>query len=297
MHVTFIIATKDRPADLSKTLHSLAAQSVHPSEVIIVDGGSSPVRSVVSDFDTQLPINYFHHTPPSASAQRNEGIRALSPQADLAGFLDDDATLEPTAMEQMLAFWQGAPADIGGCAFNLINPPRIRSISLKRTWLAETLGLYSARAGIVMQSGWHTMIGTVRATTFVDWLPSTAVMWRASIIRTSQFDEFYTGYSYLEDLDFSFSLRSQWRLAVVANAQYKHTPSPLRHFDGFGFGRTEIRNRLYFVRKHSLSVARCWIAIAGRLGMTLSQALAYVDAEALHRALGNVAEIKSLLHE
>ena len=96
----------------------------------------------------------------------------------LVGFFDDDATLEPFAVERMMAFWREASPDIGGCAFNLVNPPRLRASLFKQSWIAEMLGLYSARSGAVMPSGWQTMIGTVRETAFVDWLPSTAVVWR-----------------------------------------------------------------------------------------------------------------------
>lgn len=295
MHIIFIVATKDRPDDLRKMLRSFAVQSVRPDGVIIVDGSDEPVEAIVAEFAAVLRLNYIRHRPPSASAQRNAGICALPPETDLAGFLDDDATLQPGALERMMAFWETAPADLGGCAFNMINHPAMQAGLLKRTRMAEILGLYSPKSGTVMPSGWQTMIGEVTQTTYVDWLPSTAVIWRAEILKTRHFDEFFTGYSYLEDLDFSFTVRRRWRLAVVADARYGHYPSPVRHSDGFRFGRTEIRNRLYFVRKHRLSVSRCWLGIAGRLGITVGNAVMHFDIDSVRRAFGNLAEIKSIL--
>jgi glycosyltransferase involved in cell wall biosynthesis len=289
MQIFFIVATKDRPDDLRKMLRSLTDQSVHPNGVIIVDGSDEPVEAVVAEFAAVLPLNYIRHRPPSASAQRNAGIRALPPEADLAGFLDDDAALERGALERMMAFWETAPADLGGCAFNMINHPAMQAGLLKRTRMAEMLGLYSPKSGTVMPSGWQTMIGEVNQTTFVDWLPSGAVIWRAEILKTCHFDEFFTGYSYLEDLDFSFTIRRRWRLAAVADARYGHYPSPVRHSDGFRFGRTEVRNRLYFVRKHGLSVPRCWLGIVGRLGITVGNAVMHFDIDSVRRAFGNLA--------
>jgi len=284
----FIVATKDRPDDLRRMLRSLADQSVLPNGVIVVDGSDVSVEEVIQQFAPILPLYYMKHLPASATAQRNAGINALPRQADLAGFLDDDAALEPSALERMTAFWKAAPADLGGSAFNMINHPAMRFGLFKRTWMAEILGLYSAKSGIVMPSGWQTMIGKLQHTCFVDWLPSGASMWRAEILRAVNFDEFFSGYSYLEDLDFSFMVRKHWRLAVVADAQYGHYPSPIRHLDGFRFGRTEVRNRLYFVRKHGLSVPRCWLGMVARLAMTVGTALAHFDSDAARRALGNM---------
>jgi glycosyltransferase involved in cell wall biosynthesis len=293
--ITFIIATKDRPDDLRQALRSLAAQSVSLFHTVIVDGGDVPAESVLLEFVGQLHVTYIKHRPPSASAQRNAGIEAIPAGTALVGFIDDDAVLEPFALERMMSFWASAPADIAGCGFNLINHPTMRGGLLKRARIAEMPGLYSGRAGAVMPSGWHTMIGTVHETIFVDWLPSTAVVWRASVLGALRFDEFFTGYSYLEDLDFSFAASRKWRLAVLADAKYRHNASLMRHCSSFRFGRTEIRNRLYFVRKHGLSIPRCWLGIAVRLGMTMSDAIVHFDGESLRRAAGNLAEMKRVL--
>jgi glycosyltransferase involved in cell wall biosynthesis len=293
MDIVFVIATKDRPDDLRKVLRSLAEQPGRPPGVIIVDGGSHPVRPVVAEFASQLRLTYIHHAPPSAAAQRNAGIRALPSEARLIGFIDDDAALEPFALERMMTFWENAAPDIGGCAFNLVNHPPVRGGLLKRSRVAEILGLYSAKPGVVMPSGWQTMIGTVRENIFVDWLPSTAVVWRAEVLESARFDEFFIGYSYLEDLDLSFTVRRTWRLAVLAEAGYTHNPSSVRHMDGFSFGRREILNRLHFVRKHGLSVPRCCLAIAGRFGMTLGHAARHLDGDSLRRAAGNLSVLKA----
>lgn len=287
----FIVATKDRPNDLRKMLRSLADQSVRPDGVIIVDGSDDPVKAVVDEFAAVLSLNYIRHRPPSASAQRNAGVRALPPEAGLAGFLDDDVALEPDALERMMAFWDGAPADLGGCAFNMMNHPVQAFSRLKRGRIVKRLGIYDAKSGCITPSGWQTLTGRVEETTYVDWLPSTAALWRSEILRTSRFDEFFDGYSYLEDLDFSFTVRRRWRLAVVADARYNHYPSPIRHVQQYSFGQIEVRNRLYFVRKHGLSVPRCWLGLLLRMGMSIGHSAVYLDRGAFSRALGNCTEM------
>lgn len=287
--ICFVVATKDRPADLRRMLQSLAAQSHLPDLAIVVDSSVVPVRPVVDQFHHRLPLRYLHHQPPSASAQRNTGIDAVPTNIDLIAFLDDDATLEANALERILAFWDAAPADIGGAAFNMVNHPMQAFSRLKRRPLIRALGVYSGEPGRVTPSGWQTMTGFVSKDTNVDWLPSTAVAWRADVLKTCRFDEFFDGYSYLEDLDLSFTIRRGWRLAVVADARYTHHLSANRHARNYAFGKTEVRNRLYFVTKHGLSYRRCWLGLMLRTGITMCDAAARFDRGALSRLLGNCA--------
>lgn len=284
MSIWFVVATKDRPADLRNLMDSLADQTHRPDGVVVVDSSAPPVKSLVATFHDRLRTVYTYHQPPSAAGQRNAGLELLPEKVNLVAFVDDDAVFEADALKRMIDFWQQAPADVGGATFNMTNHPPMVLANLKHSRLAKVIGLSSAEPGVVLPSGWQNPIGTVHDTTYVDWLPTTAVVWRAAILRSCRFDEFFTGYSYMEDLDFSFGLRRHWRLVVVADARYAHYPSPARHYGPFGFGRMEVRNRLYFVGKHRLSYSRCWVGLMTRLALTA------VRGEAL-RALGNGVEI------
>ena len=284
--IAFVVATKDRPDDLRKMLQTLSAQSHPPDQVVIVDSSADPVSAVEQEF-LELNIRYIHHTPPSASAQRNIGIGSVDPDMELIGFFDDDIVLAPNALERMLKFWQTAPNNLGGCAFNLMNPfPR--SVSrLKESALTRCLGLYSDKKGVVMPSGWQTLTGTVTSTTFVEWLPSTASVWHRQIFDKFTFDEFFDGYSYLEDLDFSYSVSRHYKLAIVADAKYWHYPSPSGRVSQYRFGKIEVRNRLYIVRKHRLSILKCYLGLMIRLFMTVGLAIKTRNMDGFRRALGN----------
>ena len=291
MHrISLVVATKDRPDDLGKLLESLRRQTVGPAEVVVVDASSEPVEPLMVKF-SDLTIRYVRHWPPSAAAQRNAGIRACEPGATLIGFADDDTTFEPKAFANMLNFWQNAAPDLLGAAFNIRNYPQRSSGFLKRSALADRLGLYSPRPGSVARSGWQTIIGEFAETQFVDWVPSTAVLFRRAVFDHDVFDEFFDGYSYLEDLDLGYSLSRIGRLAVVADAGFFHFPSSAGRVSARTFGRYEVRNRLYFVRKHSLSLARCYLGLAIRLAMSVASGLSHWNSGLLIRALGNVEEL------
>ncbi len=285
--IAFVVATKDRPHDLRKLLKSLSTQSHLPDQIVIVDSSAYAVTDVVTQEFPELNIKYIHHTPPSASAQRNIGIQSVDTNIELIGFLDDDIVLAPNALKIMLIFWRTAPDDLGGCAFNLMNPAPRSNSRLKESALTRQFGLYSDKKGVVMPSGWQTLAGTVKGTTFVEWLPSTAAVLRREIFERFSFDEFFDGYSYLEDLDFSFSVSRHYRLAIIADVEYWHYPSPSGRVSQYCFGKIEVRNRLYIVRKHRLSLSRCYLGLLVRFFMTLGSALMTRKRADLQRALGN----------
>jgi len=290
LRLAFVVATKDRPQELRRMLASLAGQPCPPDQVVIVDASAEPVQAVAEDLP-ELRVKYLRHERPSAAAQRNAGIRAVAGDVDLIGFLDDDAVLAPGAIEAMMAFWEEAPADVGGAGFNLMNPTRGGLQGLKRSRLAERLGLYASTPGRVMPSGWQTLMGDVERTVFVEWLPSGASVWRRRVLEDVAFDEFFDGYSYVEDVDFSYRVSRRYRLAVVAAAGFYHYPALGGRRGAYYFGKVEARNRLYFVRKHGLSVSRCCLGIGIRMLMTLGTAVRHADVHGLGRAMGNCVGI------
>lgn len=291
MHsISLVVATKDRPGDLERLLESLRRQDAPPAEIVVVDASSVPAEPVVARFP-ELIIRYLKYWPPSASAQRNAGILACNPASTLIGFADDDTTFEPNAFARMLHFWNAAPPDVLGAAFNIRNYPRRHTTFLKHSRLAERLGLYSSETGSVSLSGWQTVTGEISNTKFVDWLPSGAVLFRRDVFRLKMFDEAFENYSYLEDLDLSYSISRMGRLAIVADAGFSHFPSTGGRVSMRQFGRVEVRNRLYFVRKHELSIGRCYTGLAIRMSMSVLSGLIHFDRKLLARATGNLEEL------
>ncbi len=290
LDLTFVVATKDRPDDLRKMFASLAGQSRAVSQVVIVDASAEPVEAVASEFPS-LNVRYLRHLPPSAAKQRNAGVAVVDERIGLIGFLDDDAVLEPDAVEKMLDFWQEAPTDLGGASFNMLNPPMTGGRWLKRSRLCAAMGLYRRGSGRVAPSGWQTVTETVSETCFVDWLATGAVVWRRDVLKDFRLDDYFEGYSYLEDLDFSLSVGKRFKMAVVADARYSHYPSPGGRTSSYAFGKVEARNRLYVVKKHGLSLWRCLLGLGIRMGMTLAAATRHANGAAFHRACGNVVGV------
>lgn len=285
--VAIVVPTKDRPDDLRRMLKSVMMQSYLPDQFIVVDSSFTPVKEVTTEF-SHLNLRYVYCHQPSASRQRNMGIRAIDQNIELIGFMDDDVTLEENALKNMLRYWESAPGNVGGCSFNLLNPPSVQFPLLKRSAMTHALGLYSAEKGVVVPSGWQTLIGQVAHTLFVQWLPSGAVVWRREIFDEFQFDEWFDGYSYLEDLDFSYRVGKKYRLCVVAQAKCFHFPCSVGRGNGYSFGKREVGNRIYFVKKHSeLSLGKCYLALGVRMLMSFWLGLRNMNKYYFSRALGN----------
>lgn len=287
--IGFVVATKDRPLELQNMLKSLDSQSYKPDQIVIVDGSEQPVNDVVQEF-SHLPIYYLRCLPPSAAKQRNVGIGAVAPDMTLIGFLDDDVKLEVDSLGTMMNYFEKSEDNIGGAAFNMVNHPRLHAPYLKSLPIVEKLGLYSKQKGVVLPSGFHTMIGYIMQDIFAQWLPTGATVWRKSIFDEYFFDEWFKGYSYLEDLDFSYQVGKQFGLVVVAKAKYYHYPASSGRGSGYIFGKREVENRLYFVRKHrELSLPKCYLALFVRMVLSLSLAIKEQRIAYLQRALGNIA--------
>ena len=290
MHkIAFVVPTKDRADDLRSLLASISAQTRKPDQLIVVDGSDPDVRQVVDEFPA-LHTDYVRVFPPSLSQQRNAGMQRLRPEITLAGYLDDDIVVEPDAIAKMLAYWESAPSDIGGAAFNIVNAPKAER------WLKvkQALWIDSPRPGRMLPSGFASTLGFQAANIESDFLYGGASIWRREVIKKYRYDEWFTGTGLWEDVDYSYTVRESYRLVLVADARLSHFSPPVRPDREFLLGTWQVVNRMYFVRKHrqrGLSVFAGWIASFGIAMLNLASAIRGGRKNYWLRARGNLAGI------
>lgn len=291
-NLALVVPTKDRPEDLGRMLASLAAQTRLPDHVIVVDASDPPVEHVLANF-SGLDIEYVRVFPPSLSVQRNAGMARLRKNATLAGYLDDDVVLEPGAVEAMLRFWESADANVGGAGFNIVNNPAPRWIALKHAF-----GIDSKHRGRMLASGFPTTICDVRSDLETDWLYGGATVWRRTVVETFPYDEWFVGTGFMEDVDYSFCVRSSYRLCVVANARLAHYSRPVRSDRQHLLGLWQVVNRMYFVRKNrdrGLSTISATWATLGLILLNSGLALTRADKNYLRRAIGNILGLATVI--
>jgi glycosyltransferase involved in cell wall biosynthesis len=291
MHkIAFVVPTKDRPEDLRKLLFSISSQTRKPDQLIIVDGSNPDIRHVLEEFQ-ELEADYVRIYPPSLSKQRNAGMRHLKPEITLAGYLDDDIVLEPSAINVMLEFWSDASANTGGAAFNITNAPPANWLFLKKLLLID-----SPHPGRMLSSGFPSTIGFQTANIETDWLYGGATVWRREIINHHDYDEWFLGTGFMEDVDFSFTVHRKNRLIVVAGARLAHYSYPVRPEREALLGKWQIVNRMYLVRKHrdyGLSVTAAWLANTSIAFLNAANGVFRMQSNYWSRAKGNVSGVLS----
>jgi len=187
-----IIPTKDRPKDLGRVLNSISGQDCKPERVLVVDGGSAPVRDIVDNF-RGLNIEYVRVFPHSLTAQRNAGIKRILRDVSIVIFFDDDVILEEGCLRNMKRFWESAPGDVGGAGFNIVNVPPERPTILQKIFMVN-----SEEPGRILRSGFQSRIPFLDKTIPVQWIVGCAMAWRSSVFDEFMFDEWFSGYARYE---------------------------------------------------------------------------------------------------
>ncbi len=100
---SLILATVGRTVELNRLFDTLAAQTFHDFEVIVVDQNRDdrllPVLHRARYLG--LVVRHLRHSPPNLALARNAGIAAAD--GHWLGFPDDDCWYEPQTLERVLA--------------------------------------------------------------------------------------------------------------------------------------------------------------------------------------------------
>jgi len=270
--LALIIPTRNRAILLTKLLESLKNQTIPADQIIVVDGSDEPIEPNIREF-LSSSVTCVRVFPPGLTRQRNAGIQALGADITLAGYLDDDMVLEKDAIEAMLHFWESCPDDVGGTSFNITNNPVPRSGLLGKLF-RRAFCLGDGRQGVILRSGICTAVSPVLKDTYTEWLSGGATVWRRHILDEFKYDEWFEGGAYVEDVDFSLTVASNYnyRLVVLRDAKAQHYPPPFNPSKCHTLGRMVTQQRYHFARKHQrFSVGRFyWATFGVALGLFVS---------------------------
>jgi glycosyltransferase involved in cell wall biosynthesis len=111
--VSVIIATRNRCGLLPRALESALRQSVHDTEVIVLDDGSTDGTAAVQQRFADPRLRWFSGAHSGVSTVRNRGVGLAT--GDWIAFLDDDDEWDPTYLEQQLAAARATGADVVCC--------------------------------------------------------------------------------------------------------------------------------------------------------------------------------------
>lgn len=110
MHLSIITATHQRPQKLEQlSIPSLLKQTNQQFQWIVINDGACPqTRALIQQYQQQLSIHYLEIPHQGLIAARNLGLDQVS--SDFITFLDDDNSLAPSFVDDMLAFFAQNPS-------------------------------------------------------------------------------------------------------------------------------------------------------------------------------------------
>jgi GT2 family glycosyltransferase len=117
LSASIILATKDRPQDLSRALHHLRDHKTQvPHEIIVAD--NNPASGLTAPVVSQFPgVVYVSERRPGSSYARNAG--ALAARGDIVVLTDDDVLVGENWLDQMIAPFAGPEV---GAVMGLVLP-------------------------------------------------------------------------------------------------------------------------------------------------------------------------------
>lgn len=114
--VSVVIPAYNAAGTLARALASVAAQTVRPAEIVVVDDASSDGTAAVAEAHRQLPIRLVRHaTNGGGAAALHSGIEAAA--HELVAFLDADDEWLPDKLEAQLPLAGDAAVVATGFAY------------------------------------------------------------------------------------------------------------------------------------------------------------------------------------
>lgn len=265
---SFIIATRNRPNELLRTIESLVSQTVLPGELCIVDSSDeAPARSEIGARCARagLRLDYHHPARKGLTVQRNLGIDRT--QGDPVFFIDDDVVLDPSCHEEILKEYERWGPELGGVRAAPVHPARPGKTSLFFRKLFGFGGWWPEASGRVRRGfyveGISESVGVRRLEYFTGWFMS----FRRGVVEQERFDEKLSGYGHKEDIDYTYRVSRNWVLLQTPKAKCDHLRVHTARLSPHQLQRMNLSNQFYLHRKNMPQTLRnraaLWWALAG----------------------------------
>lgn len=210
MNFAILIATRNRPQEVSQLLNSVQSQAKLPMQVIVVSSGEK-IAHVIEVFREKLTITHEHLDSFGQIRQKMFGITKVSKEVGWVLFLDDDVTLRPNTLQKLAEFIKKLETDayeqVVGIGLKIPSSSHLKDGKLKKA-IAKLFFLDSRNPGHVLKSGHPVDYLRHNSLLKTHWLNGISA-WRVDACRTYRFDFLESRYSAFEDVSFSFHQRNK----------------------------------------------------------------------------------------
>ena len=247
----------------------------------------------------RVAIVYIFRKQKSITQARNAGIAVA--RGDIISFLDDDVELFEDYYEVILRRFAADPA-IGGIGGGIVNVQGPRGWKWPVRKLLHRLFLINNFKGRLTASGFGFPIhdGDVDREMEVECLCGSNMNFRREYLGQGHFDDWFSGYSYAEDIDATYRISRETKLIAIPEARLEHHHSKVHRMKRAPARAMEITNHHHIYRKLKrkglLSDALFFYSVAGWVGIAALEYLSRRDAETFEALKGYASGLTSLLH-
>lgn len=230
MKFSIVIPTYNRQEDLCKCLSSILAQSVLPTEVIVIDDGSLPDDFISGQKEkfSQAGINLVYYKKNheierrGLSESKNKSLELVT--NEIFFIFDDDVVLESDYCEKIIGIWRENKDDnligVGGIIKNRRLRPHLEKffhaffgISSKHSWDVNRVGFQVWDEEIVEPIKGYYAHGGVCS-------------YNLAKSKELKFTNFSGGRTALEDVDFCLRAKNKgYHFIIQPQARLYHYPS------------------------------------------------------------------------
>ncbi|MBL8268387.1 glycosyltransferase family 2 protein [Steroidobacter sp.] len=211
--ISVIVPTYNYGSYIAEAIASIAAQTLQPTEIIVIDDGSKDDTRAVIEALGQANLRYVYQNNAGVSAARNTALELAT--SDYIAFLDADDRWRPQMLEQQAALLDSDP-DMVFCFTNFV-----RFDHATGNLLTDQFAYYPELAGLPLTPGPLPNTATIRADAFSSLIQfgelpafTPAILFRRDKIAGMRFD---TTLKVCEDTD--FVMRTAMRGSVGFNRE------------------------------------------------------------------------------
>jgi glycosyltransferase involved in cell wall biosynthesis len=247
---SIIIATYNRPKELTVAIASILDQTVNPHEIIVVDDGALPDPPLQADAKRKgIRYIYIRKSPENRglTRSRNAGIEAAT--GDILFFLDDDIQLFTDFLEISLACYHKNPHIDGMGGGEILNK---KSSIAQKIWFAYgvVFCMTGFKKGYFLPSAFSTNLGNPNLKTRfgpVEFLGGASFSFRRHVFETARFSEEFAGYGLGEDKEFSYRVSCTHTLYANPAAKLYHFESPVMRYQKYDRAKATVLSKHHFL--------------------------------------------------
>ena len=261
--LSVIVCTKDRPDEISGCVDCLLEQTIKEFELIVVDASSDRniedmLARKLKKVKDRICFKYVK-SPAWLTRQRNMGIEEAS--GEILVFLDDDVVVEKDYLENHHRVYekdiQGRIGGVGGIFLNSDSYGFIGYL-FRKLFLLDLSG----EKGKVLPSGFASHLRNPTVLTESEVLDGGNTSYRRKIFDSLEFDEYFKGYGYMEDDDFSYRASKQYTLAVSPDIRLTHLASGASRSERKEIQIMQVVNHYWFFKKNMPKTVVTWFCFS-----------------------------------